>query len=147
MSGTPLTIMRYEARKTSWAARIAGFIRAFTRSFSDWIIVRVERSLVRDTKLIKQQMALIPDMDAEQLNNGSTFIKTMLPVLEKMEETIGKIDNATLTAAFKAYKMTIFKFEAKLHLKATEHLPVMPTDELLKEALYNASITSVTSKL
>nr|WP_295923208.1 hypothetical protein [uncultured Dyadobacter sp.] len=147
MTGTTLTIMKYEARKTSWAALIAGFMRIFTRSFSDWIIVRVERRLVRDTVLIKEQMALIPEMNAEQLNIGAIFIKTMLPLLEKMEDTIGKIDNAALATAFKGYKMTIFKFEAKLHLKETEHLPVIPTDELLKEALYNASITSMISKL
>ena len=147
MSGVTLTTMRYEARKTSWAARIAGFIRMFTKSFPNWLIVRVERNLVRDTKLIKQQMVLIPEMDAEQLKAGSIFIKTMLPVLEKMEGTIGKIDNAGLAVAFKIYKMTIFRFEAKLHRKKTEHLPVIPTDALLREALYNASITSVISKL
>ena len=92
-------------------------------------------------------MALIPQMDAEQLKAGSIFIKTMLPVLEKLEGTIGKIDNNELAAAFKIYKMTIFTFEAKLHRKKTEHLPVIPTDALLREALYNASITSVISKL
>lgn len=147
MTGATLTTMKYEARKTSWAAHIASITRIFTRSFSDWLIVRIERSLVRDTKLIKQQTAQIPEMDVEQLNTGLIFIKTMLPMLEKIDDTIGKIDSAGLVAAFKAYKMAVFKFEAKLHFKQTEHLPVIPTDELLKEALYNASITSIISKL
>lgn len=103
--------------------------------------------MISDTELIKRQMGLIPQMDEEQLRVGAVFIKTMLPILEKMEESFGKIDNVGLAKAFKAYKTTIFLFEAKLHLKRTEHLPVVPTDELLKQALYNASITSIISKL
>jgi hypothetical protein len=147
MTGTTLTTVQYDARKTSWAARIAGFLRIFTTSLSDSIILRIERSLVRDTNLIKQQTVQIPEMNAEQVNNGSIFIKNMLPVLEKMDRTIDKIDSARLTAAFKEYKYTIYKFESRLHIKKTEHLPVIPTDPLLLEAIYNASISSLISKL
>jgi hypothetical protein len=147
MKALTLNMMQFEARKTSLAARIARFIRAFTKSCSDWIIVRVERGLARDTTLIEQQIALIPEMDDEQVNVGLIFIKNMLPVLAKMDRTIGKFDNPGLAIVFKEYKKAVYQFESRLHLKHTAHLPVTPTDESLREALYNASISSVTSKL
>lgn len=147
MTEVTFTTIQLGAKKTSLAVRIAHFIKIFAKSPSNWLSMRIAENFMRDTEFIKQQMNIIRKMDDDQVEKGMAFIRGILPHLEKMHDIVEKIDNPVLSSAFRRHELTIFTFEAKLHLKQTEHLPVIPTDPLLKEALYYASITSVLSKL
>lgn len=147
MSVVTFSTIQLGAKKASLEARIANWIKVFAKSPSNWLSMRIATNIRRDTKFIQRQTKLIKKMDDDQLEKGMAFIRGILPHLEKMHDVVEKIDNPALSTAFRRHEFTIFKFEAKLHLKQTEHLPVIPTDPLLREALYNASITSVLSKL
>lgn len=147
MSVVSFSTIQLGAKKVSLAARIANWIKVFAKSPSDWLSMRIATNLMRDTRFIERQIRLVRQMDDEQVEKGMAFIRGILPHLEKIHDVVEKIDNRGLSTAFRRHELTIFKFEAKLHLKQTEHLPVIPTDPLLREALYNATITSILSKL
>lgn len=147
MTEVTFSTIRFEAKKASFAVQIANFIRLFAKSPSNWISNRIAESLMRDTKFIQQQFPLVQHMDTEQVKAASAFVQHMLPVLVKMEKAIGKIENQALSTAFRRHEMAIYKFEAKLHVKQTEHLPVIPTDPELREALHYNTILSINSHL
>ncbi|MGX5853477.1 hypothetical protein ACWKW6_07525 [Dyadobacter jiangsuensis] len=139
--------IQFEAKKISLVVRIANFIRLFAKSPSNWISLRIAKNLMRDTKFIEQQIALVQQMDTEQVKAASAFVQHMLPILVKMDKAINEIENQALSMAFRKHEMAIYKFEAKLHVKQTEHLPVMPTDPELREALHYNTILCLTSRL
>lgn len=147
MTAVTLNTIQFGAKRISLAARIAHFIKLFAKSPSDWISERIAANIVRDTKFIEDQMLLIKQMDDKQAEKGMAFIRSILPDLEKMHQIVEKIDNPALSTAFRRHEFTIFKFEAKLHLKQTEHLPVIPNDPLLREAIFNAAMVTISSKL
>jgi hypothetical protein len=147
MTELTLNMIQLEAKKASLAVRIANFIQLFAKSPANWISMRIAANLVRDTKFIEHQVTLVKKMDNKQVEDGMAFIQRILPVLVKMERIIAKIENPALGIAFRQHEMAIYKFEAKLHLKQTKHLPVIPTDPLLREALHYATILSIESHL
>lgn len=143
MNAVTFSTIQLGVKKTSFAARIARFIRLFAKSPSDWISLRLADNLVRDTKFIEHQMDLIKQMDDDQVEKGMAFIKSILPELVKMDNVIEKIQNPALSLAFSRHELAIYNLEAKLHLKQTEHLPVIPTDPELREALHYNTILSL----
>lgn len=135
------------AKRASLAARIAHFIRSFAKSPSNWLSMRIATNIECDTKFIKKQITLVKQMDDEQVEKGMVFIRSMLPELVKMDNAIEKIQNPTLSIAFRKHELAIYNLEAKLHLKQTEHLPVLPTDPELREALHYNTVMSLRSHL
>lgn len=109
--------------------------------------MRIAANIVRDTKFIKHQITLVKQMDDEQVEKGMAFIQSILPELVKMDNAIEKIQNPALSIAFRKHELAVYDLEAKLHLKQTEHLPVVPTDPELREALHYAIIMSLSSHL
>ncbi|MDR6808591.1 hypothetical protein J2Y45_005803 [Dyadobacter sp. BE34] len=135
------------AKRTSLVARIAHFIKLFAKSPSNWISLRIAANIMHDTKFIEQQITLVKQMDDEQVKKGMAFIQSMLPELVKMDNAIEKIQNPALSIAFRQHELAVYDLEAKLHLKQTEHLPVIPTDPELREALHYATVISLNSHL
>lgn len=147
MTEVTFSTIQLEAKKTSFAIRIANFIGLFAKSPSNWISLRIAKNLMRDTKFIKHQITLVAQMDDERVKDGMVFIRRILPDLVKMDRAIEKIEHPTLSIAFRQHELAVYKLEAKLHLKQTEHLPVIPTDPELREALHYATILSLSSHL
>lgn len=147
MTAVTFSSIQLGAKKTSFAARIANFIRLFAKSPSNWISLRIAENLMRDTKFIKQQTILVAQMDEDQVNAGMTFIQSILPELVKMDNAIEKIQNPALSLAFHRHELAVYNLEAKLHLKQTEHLPVQPMDPELREALHYNTVMSLKSRL
>ncbi|SDG64271.1 hypothetical protein SAMN04487996_12136 [Dyadobacter soli] len=145
MTEVTFSTIQLGAKKTSLAARLAHFIKVFAKSPSNWLSMRIAADLMRDTEFIERQMKLIKQMDDEQVEKGMAFIRGILPELVKMDNAIEKIQNPALSVAFRRHELAIYKLEAKLHVKQTEHLPVIPTDPELREALYYNTIMSLST--
>lgn len=147
MTELTFSTIRLEVKKNSLAIRIANFIRSFAKSPSNWISLQIAENLRRDTKFIEHQTTLVSEMDDDRMKDGMAFIQSILPDLVKMDKVVEKIKNPTLSVAFSQHELSVYKLEAKLHLKQTEHLPVIPTDPELREALHYATILSLNSHL
>ena len=147
MSVVTFSTIQLGAKKASLEARIANWIKVFAKSPSNWLSMRIATNIMRDTKFIEQQITLVKQMDDEQVEKGMAFIRGMLPELVKMDNAIEKIQHPTLSIAFRRHELAVYDLEAKLHLKKTEHLPVVPTDPELREALHYATIMSLRSHL
>lgn len=147
MSQVSFSTIQLGAKKASLAARIANWIKVFAKSPSNWLSMHIATNLMRDTRFIKQQSTLVAQMDEDQVNAAMAFIQSILPELVKMDSAIEKIRNPALSLAFKRNELAVYNLEAKLHLKQTEHVPVLPTDPELREALHYNTVISLSSHL
>ncbi|OJV18037.1 MAG: hypothetical protein BGO21_14580 [Dyadobacter sp. 50-39] len=147
MTTVTFSTIQLGAKKTSFAARIARFIKVFAKSPSNWLSMHIAANIERDTEFIEQHMKLVKQMDEDQVEKGMAFVRSILPELVKMDDAIEKVQNPALSIAFRKHELAVYKLEAKLHFKQTEHLPVIPTDPELREALHYNTILSLSSHL
>jgi len=120
---------------------------SFNNGIEKWLLNSLIKSF---NKLSRIHNILIAKQDIISKKSAVKWLKSIrepLSVIDKFEIAVVKTNNSQLSESFKAYKKSLFRFEATLHKIATSENPIIETPDYLKRGLSKMGLTSTLSNL
>jgi hypothetical protein len=119
----------------------------FNKNIEIWLLNSLIKSF---NKLSRIHNILIAKQHIISKKSAVRWLKSIsepLSMIDRYESGVNKTNNAELSESFKAYKKSLFRFEATLHKIATSENPIIETPDYLKRGLSKMGLTSTLSNL
>lgn len=119
----------------------------FDKNIEIWLL----KSLIKSfNKLSRIHNILIAKQNIISKKSAARWLKSInepLSMIDRYESGVNKTNNQELSESFKAYKKSLFRFEATLHKITTSENPIIETPDYLKKGLSKMGLTSTLSNL